>query len=122
MTNLSCFKAYDIRCRAPDDLNDALVCAIGRAYSDENKSKMVVVGYDVRLESPLLAQALTKGLAEAEVNVIGIGLCGAEEVYFQVFNCKADGGIMVTTSHNLKAFNGIKLVREDARPISDEIQ
>lgn len=121
--NLTCFKAYDIRGRVPDELNDELAWRIGRAYAEEIQPGKVVVGRDVRLESPMLAQALMRGLTDGGVDVIDIGLCGTEEVYFQTFHRQAQGvggGIMVTASHNPKGYNGMKLVREGARPISGD--
>ncbi len=121
--NLDCFKAYDIRGRVPDDLNEHMAWRIGKAYADEFKPGTVVVGRDVRLESPMLAAALTRGLTAGGANVIDIGLCGTEEVYFHAFHRQQDGvggGIMVTASHNPKGYNGMKLVREGAKPISGD--
>lgn len=119
-SSLSCFKANDIRGRVPDDLDDDLAVRIGRAFAQELGARSAVVGYDVRLESPGLAAAVRRGLTEAGVDVIDIGLCGTEEVYFQTFHRGVDGGIMVTASHNPKGCNGMKLVREGSRPISGE--
>jgi len=121
--NLHCFKAYDIRGRVPEELNAELAWRIGRAYVDEIQPGTVIVGRDARLESPMLAQALMRGLTDGGVNVIDIGLCGTEEVYFQTFHRQPQGvggGIMVTASHNPKGYNGMKLVREGARPISGD--
>lgn len=117
---LACFKPYDIRGRVPDELNEDIAWRIGRAFSAELNPRTVIVGRDVRLESPSLAAALTKGLNDGGSNVIDIGLCGTEEVYFQTFNRQADGGIMVTASHNPKGYNGLKLVREGSKPISGD--
>ena len=120
---MDCFKAYDIRGRVPEEINMQLARAIGLAYAEEIQPKSVVIGHDIRLESPMLSQALIGGLLEAGVNVIDIGLCGTEEVYFHTFNGEAEGvggGIMVTASHNPKGFNGMKLVREGSRPISGD--
>ncbi|WP_322630137.1 phosphomannomutase [Halothiobacillus sp.] len=119
----ACFKAYDIRGQVPETLDADVAYAVGRAYVDEIGAKKVVVGYDVRLESPLLAEALSRGLCDAGADVINIGLCGTEEVYFQTFYREGDGvggGIMVTASHNPKGYNGMKLVREGARPVSGD--
>lgn len=123
MINLNCFKAYDIRGRVPDELNEALAWCIGHAYAQEINPSRVVIGHDARLESPALAQAVTHGLNAAGVEVIDIGLCGTEEVYFHTFHREKEGvggGIMITASHNPKGFNGMKLVREGARPISGD--
>lgn len=122
---LDCFKAYDIRGRLPDQLNEEIAWRIGRAYAAELSPRSVVVGYDVRLASPALAAAVTRGLTEGGADVIDIGLCGTEEVYFQTFHradCgqPVDGGIMVTASHNPMDYNGMKLVRAGSRPISND--
>ena len=115
---LTCFKAYDIRGRIPDELDEEVVYRIGRAYAQHLKPQRVVVGHDVRLTSPILTQALCLGLTESGVDVFDIGQCGTEEVYFATFHEKMDGGIMVTASHNPMDYNGLKLVREESRPIS----
>ena len=115
---LKCFKAYDIRGRVPDELNEDIAYRIGRAYVEILKPRDVVVGQDVRLDSPTLAAALTRGINDAGAAVIDIGLCGTEEVYFQTAHRRVGGGIMVTASHNPMDYNGMKLVREDARPVS----
>ncbi|MBU0500796.1 MAG: hypothetical protein KJ558_12985 [Gammaproteobacteria bacterium] len=123
MGDTRCFKAYDIRGRVPDELNEDMAYRMGLAYAAEVEPKTLVVGYDVRLESLGLANALSKGLNDAGVDVIDIGLCGTEEVYFQTFRRQKEGvggGIMVTASHNPKGHNGMKLVSEDARPISGD--
>ncbi len=117
---ISCFKAYDIRGRIPDQLNDDVAYRIGRAYAQFLQPKTVVVGQDVRPTSPALTQALIKGLTEAGADVLDIGLCGTEEVYFATSHARADGGIMVTASHNPADYNGMKLVREESRPISGD--
>jgi len=118
--SMTCFKAYDIRGRIPDQLNDEVAYRIGRAYGQCIRPRQVVVGYDVRLDSPVLASALSKGLTDSGSDVINIGLCGTEEVYFQTFHRGVDGGIMVTASHNPIDYNGMKLVREGSRPISGD--
>lgn len=120
MPSLSCFKAYDIRGQVPSHLNDEIAYGIGRALVAELQGKTFVVGRDMRLESPALAEALIKGLTEAGADVIDIGLCGTEEVYFATSHYAADGGVMVTASHNPKGYNGMKLVREQSRPISGD--
>lgn len=122
---LDCFKAYDIRGRLPDQLDEDIAWRIGRAFAAELEPRTVIVGYDVRLASPALAAAVTRGLIEGGADVIDIGLCGTEEVYFHTFHRAAggqpvDGGIMVTASHNPMNYNGMKLVRAGARPISGD--
>jgi phosphomannomutase len=121
--NLSAFKAYDIRGRIPDEINEDLARAVGRAYAGFVKPKRVVVGHDMRLTSPSLAAALTQGLLESGVDVYDIGLCGTEGVYYATAAGDGaggafDGGIMVTASHNPPDYNGMKFVREGSRPIS----
>jgi len=119
--NLSnCFKAYDVRGRIPEELNPESAYAIGRAYAEWLKPKRVAVGRDIRLSSAELAEALTRGLTDAGVDVVDIGLCGTEGVYFATFSQGLDGGIMVTASHNPPDYNGMKFVREQSRPISGD--
>ena len=117
---MKCFKAYDIRGRLPDELNPEIAWRIGRAFAETVGKGSVVVGYDVRLDSPTLAEALGRGLTEGGCDVIDIGLCGTEEVYFQTSHRGVAGGIMVTASHNPIDYNGMKLVRDGARPVSGD--
>ncbi|MBE0574597.1 MAG: phosphomannomutase [Desulfuromonadales bacterium] len=118
--NLSCFKAYDIRGRIPDQLNVDVAYRIGRAYAQFLQPKTVVVGQDIRPTSPALTAALIRGLTEGGASVLDIGLCGTEEVYFATSHARADGGIMVTASHNPIDYNGMKLVRKESKPISGD--
>ena len=117
---LPCFKAYDIRGRVPDELDANLAKRIGAGTAALLGPGPVVVGRDVRLSSPALKDALAAGFAAAGREVIDIGLCGTEEVYFQTFHHQAAGGVMVTASHNPMDYNGMKLVRERSRPISGD--
>ena len=117
---IECFKAYDIRGRIPDQLNEEIAYRIGRAFAQFLHPKTVVVGQDIRPTSPALTSALIKGLTEGGADVLDIGLCGTEEVYFATSHAKADGGIMVTASHNPADYNGMKLVREESKPISGD--
>jgi phosphomannomutase/phosphomannomutase/phosphoglucomutase len=120
MAKLSCFKAYDIRGRIPDELNDTLAYQIGQAYAAFVKPKTVAVGRDIRESSAQLSDSLTRGLTDSGVDVADIGLCGTEGVYFATFDEELDGGIMVTASHNPPDYNGMKFVREQSRPISSD--
>jgi len=120
MTNLTCFKAYDIRGRLPDELNEDIAYRIGRGYAEYLRPARVVVGRDVRLSSAALCDALANGLRDGGTDVFDIGLCGTEEIYFATFAEGMDGGIMVTASHNPMDYNGMKLVRQGARPISGD--
>jgi phosphomannomutase/phosphomannomutase/phosphoglucomutase len=117
---LTCFKAYDVRGRVPDQLNEDSAYRIGRAFSAFLSPRRVVVGHDIRLTSKPLCDALTRGLLDAGVDVYDIGLCGTEEVYFATGQLGMDGGIVVTASHNPKDYNGMKFVREGSRPISGD--
>lgn len=119
-TEITCFKAYDIRGRVPEQLNDDVAYRVGRAFVQHLNAKTVVVGHDVRLTSETLTQALVNGLTDAGATVYHLGQCGTEEVYFGTFHLDADGGICVTASHNPMDYNGMKLVREGSRPISGD--
>lgn len=120
MTTLTCFKAYDIRGRVPDELNSDIAYRIGRAFAAQLEPRRVIVGRDVRLSSPELCDAVARGLLDGGADVYDIGLCGTEMVYFATFHEGMDGGVMVTASHNPMDYNGMKLVREGARPISGD--
>lgn len=120
MSELSCFKAYDIRGRVPDQLNEEIAYRIGRAFVAFLQAKTVVVGHDIRLTSESLTKALVEGLTDGGADVLHIGQCGTEEVYFATFNNPVDGGICVTASHNPMDYNGMKFVREGSRPISGD--
>jgi phosphomannomutase len=120
MEKITCFKAYDVRGRIPDQLNEDIAYRIGRAYAAYVKPGNVVVGEDIRLSSPGLRAALVSGLIDSGVNVKELGLCGTEAVYFATDHFGFDGGIMVTASHNPMDYNGLKFVREGSRPISGD--
>ncbi len=124
MINLSAFKAYDVRGRIPDEINETLAESIGRAYAAWLRPSRVVVGRDIRVTSTGLTEALITGLRQSGVSVVDIGLCGTESVYFATASGDAlgafDGGIMVTASHNPPDYNGMKFVREGSRPVSAE--
>ncbi|WP_089604247.1 phosphohexomutase domain-containing protein [Acinetobacter piscicola] len=118
MASLTCFKAYDIRGKLGTELNEEIAYKIGRAYGQIYQPKTVVVGCDVRLTSEDLKQATIRGLNDAGINVLDLGMTGTEEVYFGAFHLDVQGGIEITASHNPMDYNGMKLVRENARPIS----
>jgi len=118
--NLSCFKAYDLRGRVPDQLNPKLAELIGRAYVEVTGAKKIIVGYDIRLSSCEISEALCSGLMAAGADVYDIGLCGTEMVYFATSHYGMDGGIMVTASHNPRDHNGMKMVGPESRPISSD--
>jgi phosphomannomutase len=114
------FKAYDIRGRVPEELDEDIAYAIGRAFVELVAPKRVAVGRDVRLSSAGLAAAVARGIQDAGADVLDIGLCGTEQVYHATFSRNLGGGIMVTASHNPMGYNGMKLVREDSRPVSGD--
>ena len=119
----ACFKAYDIRGRVPEELNPGLARDIGRAFAAVFSVKKVVVGYDIRLSSREIAEALTTGLLDMGVDVVSLGLCGTEEIYHAAISLEAegvDGGIIVTASHNPADYNGMKIVVKGARPVSGD--
>ena len=116
-TLLPCFKAYDIRGKLGTELNPSIAYNIGRAYGEIYQAKTVVVGCDIRLSSEELKQATIQGLNDAGVDVLDLGMTGTEEVYFAAFHLDVQGGIEITASHNPMDYNGMKLVRENARPI-----
>ncbi|WP_455230100.1 phosphomannomutase [Geopseudomonas aromaticivorans] len=120
MPALTCFKAYDIRGRLGAELNEDIAYRIGRAYAQFLGAEKVVIGGDMRLSSEPLKQALARGLLDAGCDVIDLGMTGTEEVYFAAFHLDVDGGIEVTASHNPIDFNGMKLVRRGAQPISGD--
>ncbi len=117
---MTCFKAYDIRGRVPDQLNEEIAYRIGRAFSEYLTPEKVVVGFDIRLTSANLCAALSRGLTDGGAEVLNIGQCGTEEIYFATSHLQADGGIVVTASHNPKDYNGMKLVRDNSKPISGD--
>lgn len=117
---LTCFKAYDIRGKLGEELNEEIAYRIGRAYAIFLKPKSVVVGADIRHTSEALKLALANGLMDEGVDVIDVGMTGTEEIYFATFHLKVDGGIEVTASHNPMNYNGMKLVKQDAKPISGD--
>jgi len=114
------FKAYDIRGRIPDELNEEIAFKIGRAYATLLKPKKVCIGRDVRISSLSLVTALAEGINSHGCDVLDIGLCPTEMVYFATSYMKLDGGIMVTASHNPMDYNGMKLIREQSKPISGD--
>jgi phosphomannomutase len=118
LSEITCFKAYDLRGRIPAELNEDVAYRVGRGYAEFLSPKRVVVGRDIRLSSEGLARALVRGLNDSGVDVDDIGICGTEGVYFGTFDGGYDGGIMITASHNPPDYNGMKFVREQSKPIS----
>ena len=118
---LTCFKSYDIRGRLGPELNEAVAALIGRAFGQTLGARRVVLGRDCRASSQALAAAVAIGLREAGAEVLDLGLCGTEEVYFATDHLGADGGIEVTASHNPVDYNGMKLVKTGAAPLEPSL-
>ncbi|MGY0561990.1 MAG: phosphomannomutase CpsG, partial [Paraglaciecola chathamensis] len=117
---ITCFKAYDIRGKLIEQLDEAVAYRIGRAFAEHFSAKTVVVGGDVRLTSEPLKLALSAGLIDGGASVSDLGMTGTEEIYFATKHLGVDGGIEVTASHNPIDYNGMKLVKEGARPVSGD--
>jgi phosphomannomutase len=120
VNSISAFKAYDLRGRIPSELNADIAYRVARGYAKFLAPRTVCVGRDIRLSSAELAGAVMRGLTDSGVDVVDIGLCGTEGVYYATFELGLDGGIMVTASHNPPDYNGMKFVREGSRPISGD--
>ena len=118
ISELTCFKAYDVRGKIPTELNESIAFLIGLAVTEYLQASTIVIGYDVRHSSAELVESLSHGISQGGAEVVNIGLCGTEEVYFATNFLDTDGGIMVTASHNPADYNGMKIVGSGARPIS----
>lgn len=118
MDKIACFKAYDIRGKVPGELNAQLAYNIGRAFAKFTSAQSVVIGNDIRTSSDELSAALARGLNDSGVDVIDIGLCGTEMIYFGTSFLGTDGGIMITASHNPPEYNGMKFVKRNSVPVS----
>lgn len=117
---ITCFKAYDIRGKLLEQLDEGVAYRVGRAYAEYLSAKSVVIGGDVRLTSGPLKLALAAGLIDGGAMVTDLGVTGTEEIYFATMYLGVDGGIEVTASHNPIDFNGMKLVKEGSKPISGD--
>jgi phosphomannomutase len=117
MDRLSCFKAYDIRGKVPSELDAELAYKIGIAFADHINAEKIVIGHDIRKSSEALSDSLARGLNDNGVDVIDIGLCGTEMVYYATPALEADGGIMITASHNPPEYNGMKFIKKGAVPV-----
>jgi len=120
LPKLSCFKAYDIRGRVPDELNPEIAYRLGLAFAEHFSPRCVALGHDVRHSSRPLLEAIAVGLNERGVEVLDLGLCGTEEVYWAAQQPGVDGAIEITASHNPIDYNGMKLVRAGAIPVSGD--
>ena len=120
MSTGSCFKAYDLRGRVPDELNADLAFRVGVAYARRYRPRTIALGRDIRHSSLGLLQAVAKGFNHEQVDVIDLGICGTEELYWAAQQTGIDGGIQITASHNPIDYNGMKLVRAGAVPVSGD--
>lgn len=125
--NSGIFKAYDIRGIYGQDYDEEMAYQLGLAYCQMRKQELpdkvklqIVVGADMRLSSPQLKPKLIQGLIDGGVDVIDIGLASTPTFYFAVANFGYDGGLLVSASHNPKEYNGFKMVRSKAVPISKD--
>jgi phosphomannomutase len=121
VVQLTCFKAYDVRGRLGAELNPAVAETIARAFAEELGARRVVLGFDPRASSEELALGVARGLMAAGAEVLTLGLCGTEEMYFATDHLAADAGVEVTASHNPMDYNGLKLVGAGARPLSPSV-
>lgn len=117
MQNIPGFKAYDIRGKVPGELNADLAYKIGRALVKYLNAKLIIIGHDIRESSEELSEALAKGITDSGSDVIDIGLCGTEMIYYSTPHFNADGGVMITASHNPPEYNGLKFVKEGSKPM-----
>lgn len=111
------FKAYDVRGIYPSDINEDIVYNIGRAVVEYLDAKEIAIGYDNRISSPSLTEALAKGITDAGANVIDLGLLSTPMLYFASSKLQTDGAIMITASHNPGEYNGLKFCRKNAVPM-----
>jgi phosphomannomutase len=118
--SLTCFKAYDIRGRLGIDLDEAIAARIGRGFARALEARRVVLARDCRASSKALARAVADALMAEGAEVLDLGLCGTEEMYFATSHFDADGGIEVTASHNPMDYNGMKMVRAGSAPLDTE--
>ena len=118
--NEKIFKAYDIRGIYPEEINELDVYKIAKAFCEYVKPSEVVIGSDVRLSSPSLKKAAIKAVTDQGIKVIDVGEISTDMLYFSVANYGYAGGFSLTASHNPKEYNGMKMVREESRPISSD--
>jgi phosphomannomutase len=114
------FKAYDVRGIYPDEIDEDTARAIGAAFVAYLEAKRIAVGRDMRLSSPALAVAFIDGATAQGADVADYGMIATDMLYFAVARDKHDGGVEITASHNPKQYNGMKMVRQEAFPLSGE--
>src|SRR3954470_11543204 len=118
--NPDIFKAYDVRGTYPDQVNEDAARAIGAAFVAYLGAKRIAVGRDMRLSSPSVAQAFIDGATSQGCDVVDYGMIATDMLYFAVARDGHDGGVEVTPAHNPKQYNGMKMVRREAFPLSDD--
>src|SRR5437773_2350417 len=118
--NADIFKAYDVRGVYPSEINEDAARAIGAAFSAYLKATRIAVGRDMRLSAPALAAAFVDGATSQGADVVDYGMISTDMLYFAVARDGHDGGVQITASHNPKQYNGMKMVRREAFPLSGE--
>src|SRR2546430_8964026 len=118
--NPAIFKAYDVRGLYPQEVNEEAAHLIGRGFVAYLGAKRIAVSRDMRLSSPSMAQAFIEGARAQGADVVDYGMMGTDMLYFAVARDGHDGGVQITASHNPKEYNGIKMVRKEAFPLSGE--
>ena len=116
--NPSIFKAYDIRGLYPSEVNEDAARQIGRGFVAYLQARRIAVSRDMRISSPAVAAAFIQGAREQGADVVDYGMLATDMMYFAVARDGHDGGAQITASHNPKQYNGIKLVRREAFPLS----
>ena len=119
VTELTCFKAYDIRGEIGIDIDEAVAYRVGRAVAQHFGASAIVIGFDARATSPAFARAAARGAMDAGADVLDIGMAGTEEMYWAVTQFGACAGVEVTASHNPINYNGMKIVKSGSRPLDD---
>ena len=114
------FKAYDVRGLYPDEINEEVARQIGRGFVAYLGAKRIGVSRDMRISSPAVASAFIQGAREQGADVVDYGMLGTDLLYFAVVHDKLEGGAQVTASHNPKQYNGVKMVRAGALPLSGD--
>jgi phosphomannomutase len=119
VSELTCFKAYDIRGEIGVNIDEGIAYRIGRAVAQHFSAKSVVIGFDARETSPTFSAAASQGARDAGADVINIGMAGTEEMYWAVTEFSSCAGIEVTASHNPINYNGMKIVKSGSQPLDD---
>ena len=118
--NPGIFKAYDIRGLYPSELNEEIARQIGRGFAAYLQPKTVGVSRDMRVSSPSISAAFIEGVLMQGVDVVDYGMLGTDQLYFAVVEDGLDGGAQITASHNPGEYNGVKMVRSGALPLSGD--